>query len=227
MTASLATTWPTPPVGTLGFDTSGAVRSQAQAQFIYTAGYRFAIRYVTVPLSNAQPEVLTPTEAGWLLDAGIGIGIVQMYQSQANISAAQGTADGQSAAQQAAALGAPFGMVLWCDVEGLSCNTTLIDYLNNWSTAVTAGGYAPGIYNAALTTTAYCNQVQVNHWWLSGAGMEFQGNVGNPARGYQMFQLNPANQTVGNSTVGVLAIDVDVTQYDNDQWTVVFWAPST
>lgn len=219
MTSS--TTW-IPAVGARGFDTSAAVQSQTQAQQIFQANYVFAIRYVTLPGNPTGVEPLTTQEAGWLRTAGIAVGLVQPFRTQSTITAAQGTTDGQSAAAQAQELGVPGGVVIWADVEGIDpSECPIVQYLQSWAAAVSAGGYAPGVYNAALQSSEFAQLTTINHYWQSGAGMEFAGNLGNPGRGYQILQLNPPDQMVAD-----LAIDVDVAQKDNQQWEAVFWAPS-
>lgn len=211
-----------PPVGARGFDTSAAVESESQAQLIFNCNYLFAIRYLTVPDNPLRIDPLTAQEASWLLDAGIAVGLVQLYQSQANISASQGTTDGQSAASQAKDLGAPSGMVIWADVEGINPSAVpIVQYLQSWSAAIADAGYAPGVYSAALQTSDFNQLTTINHFWQSGAGMEFTGTLGNPRRGYQLLQLNPPNQVVAG-----LAIDVDVAQKDNNGWEASFWSAS-
>jgi len=210
----------TAPIGLVGFDTSGAIKTPANAAALAGLGYRFGIRYVLVQ-GGLAPDPLTATEAAQLRAAGIAIGLVQMYQKPGNISAANGTRDGAYAAQQAAALGYPPGAVLWCDFEGSGypADNILISYLNNWGVAVQAAGYPAGLYNgpqSALNGT----QVQAlifPHYWKAAS------LTNDPSRGYQIRQL------YGNLAVPAsgTAIDVNVVTKDNRGDLPTFWAAGT
>lgn len=212
----MATLW-TPEPGAVGFDTSARL-SASQAQQAAAAGYRFAMRYATIPGQTQQPQPLTPDEAAALRAAGIAIGIVQMFQTPSQISPANGYRDGASAAQQAAALGYPPGAVLWCDLEGVFPSAAdLISYLNNWGATVQKAGYPAGLYNGPQSplTGAQIQALIFPHYWKAAA------NVPTPSRGYQVIQMSPANMTAFGT-----AIDVDITRRDNRGDLPTFWASS-
>ena len=85
--------------GVRGFDTSEKVGART-AQLFYRAGYRFAIRYVR--RENAHPFDLSASEAKQLLDAGLGVMLVQYVESESSWSptAAKGKRNGPAAPGQ-------------------------------------------------------------------------------------------------------------------------------
>src|SRR4051812_26709476 len=162
----------TAPAGVLGFDTSETVNVRAAA-LMHAAGYRYAVRYVR--RAKRHPSTLTATESKALLNAGLGVMLVQYVESESSWtpSAAKGKQNGTIAASEAYALGFPWGVTIWCDVEGIAAGTsakTIIEYCNQWHQAVSAAGYVPGIYvgyHARLTPGQLYRSLRFTHYWAA------------------------------------------------------------
>ncbi len=214
----------TPPAGTVGLDRSDTIATKASA--LYDLGYRFAIR--TVGLRSTSPGVLTASEVSAILDSGMALGIYQVYDMNKNYiqSASQGTNDGQYAASQAAALGAPPGLVIWYDFEvTYSCSQQVMtDYLNNWAAAVTGAGFAAGMYIGGqnlLPSTTLSNLPQFHSYWMAAAAINNPGGI---ARGFQMYQLLPYSTTTPIEIIAAgINIDGDVVQTDKKGSLPTLW----
>lgn len=179
--------------GVRGFDTAETI-TRSDALAFRRAGYRFAVRYVRRDKPHAS--ALSSTEAKYLLDTGIGIMLVQYVESETawNPTAAKGLKNGGVAASEAERLGVPWGVTIWCDLEGIAPGTSslhVVDYCNRWHAAVSGAGYVPGVYvgyRAGLTASQLYRALRFTHYW--GA---YNLNVDRyPAvRGLQMKQSLP------------------------------------
>src|SRR6266704_2047751 len=188
----------TAPDGVRGIDTAETVSASAAAA-LRKQGFRFCVRYVRRDLPHAS--ALSVNEAKSLLNAGLGIMAVQYVESDSSWkpSAAKGSRNGGVAASEAEKLGLPWGVTIWCDLEGVEVGTpsqTTIDYCNRWHGAVSAAGYVPGLYvgyRAGLTPLQLYRSLRFTHYW--GA---YNLNVDQyPAvRGLQMKQIRPARKDV-------------------------------
>lgn len=217
------------PTGTLGVDKTGAPISQAAATQLQALGYRFALRSIGVPTSpTSQGGMLTASEIQGLWAANMAVSVFQLNFLQTTISSAQGTADGQYLAEQAQSLGLPSSaaaaFTLWFDLEGPmngASASALTDYLNSWGSAVNKAGYGAGLYvgnNSALTTTTISDLPAFHAYWQAGQLLY----TGMPARGYQMYQLYPADLTIAG-----IGVDVDVLQSDFQNARTPFWGPAS
>src|SRR2546423_10730596 len=203
------------PDGVRGVDTAENISAVAALAF-RERGYRFAVRYVRRDKPHAS--ALKVAEAKALLNAGIGIMIVQYVESESawTPSAAKGTKNGAVAASECELLGVPWGVTVWCDLEGVAPGTSsqrVIDYCNTWHAAVSRAGYVPGVYvgyRAGLTPTQLYRALRFTHYW--GA---YNLNVDRyPAtRGLQMKQLRPGNA----DRVAGTAIDFQVDKISADK----------
>jgi hypothetical protein len=204
----------TAPDGLRGFDTAQTVTARAAAAF-YSKGYRFCVRYVRRDKPHAS--ALSIKEAKYLLDTGLGLMAVQYVESDSswNPSAAKGTRNGGIAASEAEKLGIPWGVTVWCDLEGIAPGTPaqrVIDYCNRWHTAISSAGYVPGVYvgwRAGLTRVQLYRSLRFTHYW--GA---YNLNVDQyPAvRGLQMKQ---SIRKPGDSPTGV-SLDFQVDRVRTD-----------
>lgn len=204
----------TPPQGTMGGDTSGALTGTMPAQYA-ALGYKFALRYVLIPQGAIVPKPLTTLEAAQLRAQGVAIGLVQAIQQPSQISATNGTRDGASAVTQAQALGYPAGAVVWYDLEGVFPSASvLIDYLNNWCRQLQAAGYIPGLYNGPQSplTAAQIQALIFPRYWGPDA------KVPTPSRGYCMVQTHPSNIPMAGT-----AVDPDIVLRDTRGDLPVFW----
>ena len=160
----------TAPDGVRGFDTAEKVSAASAAAF-RRRGYRFCVRYVRRDKPHAS--ALTAGEARSLLDVGIGLMVVQYVESETSWipSGAKGTTNGGIAASEVAKLGVPWGVTVWCDLEGVALGTPsekVIDYCNRWHIAVTSAGYVAGLYvgyRAGLTATQLYRALRFTHYW--------------------------------------------------------------
>ena len=205
----------TAPDGVRGFDTAESVSASAAAAF-RRRGYRFAVRYVR--RDQAHASALSASEARSLLNVGIGLMLVQYVESDSswNPTGAKGSANGGVAASEAQKLGVPWGVTVWCDLEGVAPGTpaqSVIDYCNHWHVAVTSAGYVAGLYvgyRAGLTPTQLYKALRFTHYW--GA---YNLNVDQyPAtRGLQMKQL----QRTAKDSVPGTTIDFQVDRVSADK----------
>jgi hypothetical protein len=160
----------TAPDGVRGFDTAERVTPSAAAAF-RRAGYRFCVRYVRRDRPHAS--ALSASEARSLLNVGIGLMLVQYVESDTSWipTSAKGTKNGGVAASEAEMLGVPWGVTVWCDLEGVAPGTSsqkVIDYCNRWHSAVTGAGYVAGLYvgyRAGLTATQLYRALRFTHYW--------------------------------------------------------------
>lgn len=160
----------TAPDGVRGFDTAERV-TPAAAVACRRAGYRFCLRYVRRDKPHAT--ALSASEARSLLSVGIGLMLVQYVESDTswNPTGAKGTKNGSVAAAEAEVLGVPWGVTVWCDLEGVAPGTAsqrVIDYCNRWHSEVTSAGYVAGLYvgyRAGLSATQLYRALRFTHYW--------------------------------------------------------------
>ena len=202
-----------------GFDTDSQITSLSMAQQIQAVGYDFCARYLS--LSDGQePGDLSYEEATYILDAGMALVAVQHVPGGDWAPSSQvGTTYGANAASNAASIGLPTGVNIWCDLESIAAGTpasAVIDYCTSWYNAVFAAEYVPGLYVGA-NSVLDGNQLYdlpFEHYWRSESTSV---PVPDP-RGYQMLQYynDPA------VTVAGIAVDVDTTQNDNEGGSVIW-----
>jgi hypothetical protein len=176
--------------GVRGFDTTERVSPSAAALF-HRRGYRFCVRYVRRDKPHAS--ALSGTEAKNLLGVGIGLMLVQYVESDSSWipSGAKGTKNGDVAAAEAERLGVPWGVTVWCDLEGVKPGTSsqrVIDYCNDWHLAVSSAGYVPGLYvgyRAGLSPTQLYRTLRFTHYW---GAYNLNSDEAPAKRGLQMKQ---------------------------------------
>jgi hypothetical protein len=196
---------------TLGFDTDSVV-SLSAATAMVAQGYKFCARYLNrtkqfdqLPTSGA----LSVSEAQALLAAGLALTPVQFGDHALVPSAGLGTSVGEAAAYNAAGLGFPPGVVIWCDIEFSAKPTSsqaTIAYINAWAQAVAEQKYLPGLYvgpNIPLTSDELHALPQIASYWKAASAVPWVS-----VRGFQIIQ--------GLSfEVAGLNIDADMACYDN------------
>jgi hypothetical protein len=83
----------------------------------------------------------------------------------------KGSTNGAVAASEAEKIGVPWGVTIWCDLEGVAVGTPrqqVIDYCNRWHSAVSGAGYVPGLYvgyHSGLTATQLYAKLRFTHYW--------------------------------------------------------------
>lgn len=160
------------PDGVRGIDTTERITPNTAAA-LHSHGYRFCVRYVRRDKPHAS--ALNSPEARTILDSGLGLMLVQYVESESAWipSAAKGSTNGNVAAAEAAKLGMPWGVTIWCDLEGVKVGTPrqrVIDYCNRWHTGVASAGYVPGLYvgyHPGLTSTQLYLKLRFSHYWGS------------------------------------------------------------
>jgi hypothetical protein len=194
----------TVPAGVRGFDTSETISARAAAS-MHSGGYRFAVRYVR--RAKRHPSTLTSAESRRLLEAGLGVMLVQYVESESSWtpSSGKGTQNGTIAADEAESLGFPWGVTIWCDLEGVASGTSsrsIIDYCNRWHEAVSAAGYVAGLYvgyHARLTPGQLYRNLRFTHYW---AAYNLNADQYPSVRGVQMKQA-PSSSSVIPSDLGI------------------------
>jgi Domain of unknown function (DUF1906) len=158
------------PDGLRGLDTAETVTASG-AVALRKNGFRFCARYVRRDKPHAS--ALSANEARSLLNAGLGLMPVQYVESESSWkpTAAKGSRNGEVAASEAEKLGLPWGVTIWCDLEGVEVGTPAqrtIDYCNQWHAAVGGAGYVPGLYvgyRAGLTPLQLYRSLRFTHYW--------------------------------------------------------------
>lgn len=191
----------TAPDGTRGFDTNVIVDPGAADAF-FVHGYRFGIRYV--PRLVARDNDLNTAEAATLLDAGLGLMIVQHVESEDGWvpSGAKGGRFGATAARECERIGVPAGVCVWLDLEGVAAGTPaedVIEYCNRWHSAVASTGFVPGLYvgwHAGLNGVQLYHALRFTHYWRA---YNLNADVVPAIRGVQMTQAErqPADRVAG------------------------------
>lgn len=160
----------------LGFD-ANAPLSDAVAAAMVQHGYRFAVRYV-----RREPHHdydLTSAELQRLLGAGLAVGAAQHVESAESWvpTPDKGQRYGETAAQEAQAIGLARGVTLWCDLEGVASDwrgvptvpaAETIGYCNRWYSAVLLAGYLPGLYvgwHAGLSAYDLYFRLNFTRYW--------------------------------------------------------------
>jgi len=149
------------------------------------------VRYVR--RDKPHSTALSSAEATTLLDSGLGLMLVQYVESESawNPTAAKGTTNGKVAAAEAGKLGVPWGVTIWCDLEGVKVGTPrqrVIDYCNRWHREVAAAGYVPGLYvgyHAGLTASQLYLKLRFTHYW---GAFNLNSDQAPSVRGVQMRQ---------------------------------------
>ena len=200
------------PAG-LGFDTSTVV-TEATAHALREQGYRFCARYLHRSAQvdpTPQGGALSVSEAQTILAAGLGLIPVQYGDATLAPSAASGAQVGAAAASNAAGLGFPPGVTVWCDVEWKAeaapkDSAGTIAYVNAWADAVAAAGYRAGLYvgpNIPLSSTElYRSLPGIRHYWKAASAVPWV-----ETRGFQLVQ------SLSLTSAG-LYLDADVACYD-------------
>lgn len=158
------------PAGLRGFDANCTISPQAAKTF-YDHGYRFAVRYL--PRVVAKSSDLSAQEVSDLLEAGLGVMAVQHVESASSWdpTATKGLQYGLVAVREAFRVGLLPGTTVWLDLEGVSAGTPaqiVIDYCNDWYTAVSAAGFLPGLYvgwHCGLNAADLYSKIRFARYW--------------------------------------------------------------
>lgn len=191
--------------GLLGFDIDAALTAGQVQQFV-AAGYHYVIRYV--PVGELLDPDLTAAEAETILAGGLALMAVQhVFEPGWIPSGSLGTQTGTRAAQWLQGIGFPGGVNVWCDLEGVGSTAAqnVMDYCNNWSAAVSAAGYVPGLYVGYQPGlgSQQLYDLSFQHYWAA-----YNTDSSIPNRGYQLVQSPQSTNVDG------LGYDDDKTSTD-------------
>lgn len=194
--------------GLKGFDADTVISSSVAEEFA-SSGYSFCVRYLSRG-SGQQSGDLSYNEALDILNGGLALMAVQHVAASGwEPQASLGTEYGTNAATNAASIGLPSAMNLWCDLEGIQAQVSaqnVIDYCNAWYDAVAAAGYVPGLYVGAscILDGQQLYDLKFQHYWKSLSNVPAI-----PNRGYQLVQH-------ASETVFGIGIDPDTVQADEE-----------
>jgi hypothetical protein len=192
------------PPNVLGFDINADVSAYA-TQFVQ-AGYHYCLRYIPFAQPIPSDEDLTTAEAEAILDAGLGLMVVQHPPFDFAPTGELGTQYGNRAVQYLQQIGIPPGLNVWCDLEGVvNSGQPVIDYCNEWCAALSGAGYVPGLYVGVGTglNDQQLYDLAFQHYWAA-----YNTNQSIPVRGWQMQQAQQS------TSIGNLSYDDDTTQTD-------------
>jgi hypothetical protein len=200
--------------GLTGFDADTAISADTAAAFADN-GFAFCARYLSRGEGQAQGD-LSKAEAIGILNAGLALIAVQHVPGLGwHPNGGLGTTYGNNAAGNAASIGLPAGMNIWCDLEGIAPETpaqNVIDYCQAWYNAVSNAGYIPGLYvgaNCILNGTQLYD-LSFQHYWQSLSNVPLI-----PNRGYQLVQH-------GTTEKFGISIDTDTTENDEEGGAVIW-----
>lgn len=187
--------------GAQGFDADETV-SLATAQAAVQAGFAFCVRTLALDKAMASPY-LTPTELDVLLDAGLCVMAMQVAPGAGwSPSGTLGTTYGKNAVLNAVEVGLSPGICLWCDLNNVTSSPSsseVVDYVNNWATAVQSAGYVPGLLvNLECGLSAeQLEGLKLSSFWQGESDAPYLSTPG-----YQMTRTN-SQGTINGQIVGV------------------------
>lgn len=178
--------------GLKGFDANSVITPDIAKAF-HAHGYRFAVRYVS-RVNPRHSYDLTPVEIQTILNAGLGLMVVQHVESAESWTPTpqKGAMYGLNAALRASMLGLPAGTMAWLDLEGVARGTpssVIVEYCNAWHAAVSGEGYLPGIYvgwHCGLLADQLYHDLRFTRYW---SAYNLNGNEYPAVRGVCMRQL--------------------------------------
>ncbi|KLU62623.1 hypothetical protein CEB3_c10460 [Peptococcaceae bacterium CEB3] len=147
-----------------GLDSDSDLSSEASCMWTNTP-YWFLGRYLGgpcypgTPLSESEASTLSNT-GFWLMSIYSGAN----YTSKDNCgtqSYSQGQSDGQQAVSMAQGVGQPLHSAIYLDLEANQLNqSNYLGYVQGWVSAVSTGGYVPGVYSSP----SQLNTIQSQSW---------------------------------------------------------------
>jgi hypothetical protein len=201
------------PDGRIGLDLTTRLNRVSARQY-YNRSFRFVVRYVGRDDGSTTYVDLSEEEGQAIIDAGLGLGVVQHPLAEGwHPTRDLGTQFGSAAARLCGGAGLPLGVTVWLDLEGVAPGTAaqdVIDYCNAWYDEVSAVGYIPGVYvgaNPGLSADQLYWDLRMASYWRGGSSEAAGVPADIPHRGYQMTQR--ITGTAGSE------VDKDVVKTDN------------
>lgn len=182
------------PDGSIGLDLTTRLNRVSAKQY-YNKNLRFIIRYVGRDDGSMTYVDLNQEEGQAIIDAGLGLGVVQHPLAEGwRPTRELGIQFGSAAARLCGGAGLPVGVTVWLDLEGVASGCPaqhVIDYCNAWYDEVAAVGYIPGVYigaNPGLTADQLYWELRIASYWRGGSSVSAGVPADIPHRGYQMTQ---------------------------------------
>lgn len=152
-----------------GFDCNTTV-GLVHGQKMRRADFRFVMRYVR--RSEWHSFDVTANEIANLLRADLAVGVVQHVAPPGwRPTKRLGRVYGHVAAEEAGGAGYALGSTLWCDLEGVSSQSSkseIIDFCNAWYDEAIAAGYRAGLYagwDCGLTPDELYYRLRFKAYW--------------------------------------------------------------
>lgn len=187
--------------GTIGFDCNVPL-TVATARNARALDYAFVMRYVGRVVTHYND--LSANELAIATGEGLAVGIVQHVELVPWVPRIEsGHIYGMTAAFLARKVGAPTGITLWCDLEGVAKSPNSahnIGYNKEWHRCVSDGGFNPRLYvgdSCGLTNDELYYRLPYDGYWNAYNNNSDQSPS---VRGYQMFQRERKAATL--TTVG-------------------------
>ncbi len=180
--------------GCIGFDCTTRLNAASAKQY-YNKNFCFVVRYIGRGDGSATYVDLNEAEGQAIIDAGLGLGVVQHPLGEGwHPTRELGQNFGAAAARLSGDAGLPFGVTVWLDLEGVASGTPVqqvIDYCNAWYAEVAGVGYVPGVYvgaNPGLSADQLYWDLRMASYWRGGSSESAGVPADIPHRGYQMTQ---------------------------------------
>lgn len=202
----------------LGFDVDQQLFPNEAADF-KNSGYNYCIRYVPRTPALVKGN-LTAVEMGVILEAGLGLAVVQhVPEDNWSPNGALGETYGSYAAQYATGIGYPKGAMIFLDLEMVSPNAAvqdIEDYCHLWFGHVGSYGYVAGLYVGWQTglSPQQLHNLPFSHYWKG-----YNADIPIPTRGYQIIQHT-------QKTLNGVTFDPNTIQADELGDLPIFLSPS-
>jgi hypothetical protein len=233
VSAQTATLW--------GIDACSSAQSVVPSTQSTMGNPQFMARYLGTSNACGSPG-LTPSEVTYLSSQDI---YIMLIADPSSVDFSSGTADAQTAIQQAQSLGAPPGTAIFRDVENSS--PISVSYIENWYAAFesSSSGYVPGFYENPYSGSGsfpgdYCSAVSVMAAISTGVALwsdEPEPNYGNASPTEAAAPAwNPSTPPCSNTTVAWQYLEdggfsagswpsVDVDEFDAADESLLWNAP--
>jgi peptidoglycan hydrolase-like protein with peptidoglycan-binding domain len=220
-----ATCTPAPTACFNGVDNN--VDLTGAASCLKASGYGFVGRYLGGPCYRGS--VLTVAEATALSSAGLLL--VSIYSGANTVATfscgtqtlTQGELDGADAAAMAGRLGQPLGSAIYLDLQGgqVSPQSAWLAYVQGWTGAVAAAGYAPGVYSSPDQLTVIESQPwagsKLLYWVALTHGQA--PLVPAPCPSTVLAFASLWQYVLSTTVCGVAGMDIDSAQSSVGMWT--------
>lgn len=183
-----------------GIDTTSNITNLAST--IYASGYRFAIRYYSLPANSKRTSLSELTAIG---NAGLKRIVVyqNLHNSYSKFNPTIAANDAADALSQAVSYGQPTGSIIYFSVDFDATATQIAGNITSHfqvlSNTINPAGYGVGVYGSGLVCSTLFNNGYVSHTWLA---------MSTSWAGYNSFSTWNIKQLQATTVAGV-ACDTD------------------